>query len=107
MYNHKHFGAYVKKFTLPVLFLVFSASAFSSSHRFQYSADDLTSPEAIAELNVEIEKFARSYCPTSRSNLRFITCVNGIKQEIVEKISNSGLASYVEGGAHAEVIAAR
>ncbi|MCH8140181.1 MAG: UrcA family protein [Proteobacteria bacterium] len=96
----------MKKFFLPLLLLVFSASAFANSDRFKYNPNDLSTPEALAGLHVQIEDFARRYCASRRSDRRFNTCAAGVELEIVEKINNSRLATYAANGTHTEVVAA-
>ncbi len=84
---------------------MFSTSVFASSDRFNYSVDDLATPETIENLHMQVEKFARSYCNQRSQTLkRFQTCVQGVEQEIVEKINDSGLAAYTVNGTHAKVV---
>ena len=96
----------MKKFTLPLILLVCSASAFATTDRFNYSVDALATPETIQNLHKEVELYARKYCNERSDTLKsFQNCFKGVEQEIVEKIDDSGLTAYTVNGTHARVVA--
>ncbi len=98
----------MKRFFLPLIFLVFSVSAYASSNRFTYDVNSFTSPTSVETLHTQIERFARSYCRARTGTLDGIqACYKGVEEEIVEKINNSRLTAYSRSGNHTSPIASR
>ena len=96
----------MKKLYLPLFVFLFSASAYATSDRFNYSVDDLATPESIQNLHMQVEKYARTFCNERSQTLKSLqNCVRGVEQEIVEKIGDSGLTAYTVNGTHAKVVA--
>ena len=96
----------MKRFFLPLIFLVFSVSAYASSNRFTYDVNALASPATIEALQTKIERFARRYCRTRTLDGKR-ACYEGVEQEIVEKINNSRLTAYSRTGDHVSPVASR
>ena len=98
----------MKRFTLPLILLAFSVSAFASTNRFGYDVNDLSTPAAIEALHSQIESYARSYCHARTSSLAGKrACVVGVEEEIIEKIGDSTLTAYSRTGGHAASVATR
>lgn len=98
----------MKRFTLPLILLAFSVSAFASTNRFNYDVGHMSSPVGIEALHSQIERYARSYCHARTSSLAGKrACVKGIEEEIVEKINDSTLTAFYRTGGHAASVASR
>ncbi|MCZ6643171.1 MAG: UrcA family protein [Gammaproteobacteria bacterium] len=98
----------MKRFTLPLILLAFSVSAFASTNRFNYDVNDLSTPAAIEALHSQIARYARSYCHARTSSLAGKRlCVKGVEEEIVDKINDSTLTAFSRTGGHARSVATR
>ena len=99
----------MKKTFLPLLFLALSASTFAhvvdgpdlrTKNHFNYSATNLSSPAAIAELHGQIARFAHRYCNSQRLSRISppFRCFKHVEEEIVEKIDDARLTAYAANG---------
>ena len=99
----------MKKTFLPLLLLAFSASTFAhfvdgpdrrTQNHFNYSATNLSTPAAIAELHGQIARFARRYCSLQRLSRTspLSLCFKHVEEEIVEKIDDARLTAHAANG---------
>ena len=86
--------------------LVGAGAQAQPDYAFSYSADDLATSAGVADLHARIVKEAKDACPDYlevRSRADVSRCIDGVVDDLVEKVDHPKLTSYHQDGARVEV----
>lgn len=89
----------MQRFTLAVATLFFAAAASAGDFRFNYSPQNLATPEEVAKLHVKLEAATNSYCRSQYITLNVHEtqkCSQNLMEQTVKQIGNARLADLQE-----------